>query len=436
MRRSVIALLFGLFVSQGIPAIADGGFFGRQEMEFSIPMQRAIILYNSPYETLIVQSSLDDTQGDLAWIIPVPSDPKFVRAVDPQSVSMMIEHVRPGIDDPSRDGYVPLIVASFMAILLAFILARTIRSSGPGPACAASTTFGCGWLLIVYVMAAATMRVGCAKTESAEGRELGKVGSYIGSIVKGKTGNAVIDWLSHRGYRVADRAQAALDIYAKEGWSFVALKVEKSKEASEHPVAISFASTKPLYPMRLTGVQSNPLRLELLIVGSTAYACSDLEVWRVIDSAYDWDQLSSVYPTGNPAFSFGTYLTGELSSKSMQHDYEFSPSDQGRFSAPLYPEDQRTLVYLQRVLLPAVPCVWVGLLVGFMLPGRRWRWLLIFTGVGLAIGVAYLVLSMRSARFVGATLSMPSDFDPPQLQRQTGQDRLDPVAPSRSSASQ
>lgn len=412
--RSLAAALIVVCAAIGPMARADGGFFGRQaEVEPTIPVQRAVVSFIDQVESLVVESKLEAQPGDYAWIVPMPSEPIAVKAFKSDDFDDLFQRGRPYVDDPTRSGYSAVIFSVLLAIVLAIILARYVRPNGGGAACGVGAGLGCIWFILLLVGFGLTTKVGCSKDEEAVGKSVGTVGSYDVSVVRGKTGDAVIKWLRDRRMLVPATASKVLDAYAEEGWYFLAIKYTHSGTSHPHPLLISFHTQHPLYPMRLTGVQKSPLRLEILFFGITAFASDRLETWRI-----EYDEPSNT-PHGRkdtePPLPWdnlpvATYMRGDLPPSQMQTDFEFTQVDRGKFAMSLYPLNQRLQVYLQR-MLPAVGfCIWIALMVAFLGGLNRFKCLLVGAAIGIAIGGTYLVYSLHHSRFVDAEVVMPA-FD-------------------------
>lgn len=409
--RSFGATLIVVCATIGPMARADGGFFGRQaEVEPTIPVQRAVVSFIDQVESMVVESKLEAPSGDYAWIVPVPSEPIAVKAFKSDDFDDLFQRGRPYVDDPIRSGYSAVIFSILLAIVLAITLARYVRPNGGGAACGAGAGLGCIWFILLLVGFGLTTKVGCSKDEEAIGKSVGTVGSYDVSVVRGKTGDAVIKWLKDRRMLVPATASKVLDSYAEEGWYFLAMKHTHSGTSHPHPLLISFHTQHPLYPMRLTGVQKSPLRLEILCFGITAFASDRLETWRIEN-----EETSHYLKDSQPRFPwdnlpFVTYLRGDLPPSLMQTDFEFAPVDRGKFAMSLYPSNQRLQVYLHRILPAVAFCIWIALMVAFLGGFNRFKCLLVGAAIGIAIGGTYLVYSLHHSRFVDAEVVMPA-FD-------------------------
>ena len=73
---------------------------------------------------------------------------------------------------------------------------------------------------------------------------------------------------------VPTNAEPVIASYVKDGWVFVATKVRRDKPDNEtstpHPLSFTFKTDKPIYPMRLTGVDNGPLSVDLYVFSARA----------------------------------------------------------------------------------------------------------------------------------------------------------------------
>ncbi len=94
------------------------------------------------------------------------------------------------------------------------------------------------------------------------------MGPYDVSIISGTDSNALIKWLNENEYLITDAAQSVIGFYVQKGWYFVALKI--SLEATSDtatalkPIKITFDSTQPIYPLKISSISSSEFA-EILI---------------------------------------------------------------------------------------------------------------------------------------------------------------------------
>ena len=93
------------------------------------------------------------------------------------------------------------------------------------------------------------------------GRET--VGGYDVSRLASGDPRALDRWLDANGYTLPGGAQPILSDYVDDGWRFVAIRLAPKAEGRLKPLAVSFGTDRPVYPMRLEQLASAPIDLTL-----------------------------------------------------------------------------------------------------------------------------------------------------------------------------
>ena len=95
------------------------------------------------------------------------------------------------------------------------------------------------------------------------------VGVFETTTIASHDAKALQAWLSQNGFTVPTNAEPVIASYVKDGWVFVATKVRRDKPDNEtstpHPLSFTFKTDKPVYPMRLTGLNSQSLNVDLYV---------------------------------------------------------------------------------------------------------------------------------------------------------------------------
>ena len=109
-----------------------------------------------------------------------------------------------------------------------------------------------------------------AETVSILDRRL--VGIFETTTIASRDPAALENWLRENGFVISSNAEPVIASYLKDGWVFVATKIRRDKPDNEtstpHPLSFTFKTDKPVYPMRLTGVDNGPLQIELYVFRS------------------------------------------------------------------------------------------------------------------------------------------------------------------------
>ena len=226
------------------------------------------------------------------------------------------------------------------------------------------------------------------------------VGVYDTATLRSPDGQAVFDWMAQNGFPTPTNIVPTLRAYAQEGWCFVASRIRLEgaapTSAKAHPLALTFKTQRPVYPLRLTGIGNDSCRVELYVFGPGRAEAPAFTVERCGVPSYQleaqhgrWrrlEELSIQHPllrrlvANSPA---ATKLVGRLTHRQMQQDAYLS------WSAPT--DTQRTLYSREGAMTTAadiaVSVLVAGLLVTYWgagsAPGRRQLWSRI--GIGLVL---------------------------------------------------
>jgi hypothetical protein len=331
----VVAILLLMVVAQ--LGAADGGFFGKNVgAKLTIPDQRAIIVWNEGQQTLFVESNLRAAAGEYSWVIPLPAPPTEIGKARPSVMDLVFGELPPLVQrrDSGERHDATLILCS--SLLAALIVLRW--RSGPR------------WhrLVLLFAIPAFVFILSPAATPDAAKSAAGggdvvrvldrqTIGSYDVSVVRSDDAKALAQWLDKAGTPLPDQAQSVIESYVKEGWCFMTARFRKEIEAdaSPHPIRIKFPAEKPIYPMRLTGVVSDRLDLDLVVIGPRVAECTPLRLLRsreLIDAEPEAEPMFNVlHPTvalrhadivtDLPERALATRLRGNLSRDQMQSDY-------------------------------------------------------------------------------------------------------------------
>lgn len=205
--------------------VADGKVFvwRNEKADVFQPAQKAVIDWDGTTETLTIQTKYSGPAEELAWIVPVPSKPTVKRG-DAKIFELMSKRTQ----EPD--------------------IAYTDFS---GPA------------------------AGMAGRGPLEWRK--RVGAYDVALLSPVGAESVIQWLKQNEYGVDREAEAVLEAYVQKQWWVVASKIhrdaltamtrERLTSGTLHPLEMTFASDKCVYPFRLTSQVAGPVEILLYIEG-------------------------------------------------------------------------------------------------------------------------------------------------------------------------
>ena len=95
--------------------------------------------------------------------------------------------------------------------------------------------------------------------ESVEVFASGEVGPYGFDVVGSEDPDALVSWLRDNSYRVTEAMEPLIDLYVEEQFVFLAMKLRPDQGAQDvEPVKVTYPSSQPMIPLRLTAVAANP----------------------------------------------------------------------------------------------------------------------------------------------------------------------------------
>ncbi|MBN1657107.1 MAG: DUF2330 domain-containing protein [Anaerolineae bacterium] len=232
-----LALL--LLFTGATPAHADGYIIPIEEPSSSVMAdQKAVLVHRDGREELILSAGIVPGEAqDLAWIIPVPAVPEV--QVAGEAVFEALDRISAPeiVYRAERRGGLPLPFGG-------------LGAAAPPPA-----------------------------VEVIERRQ---VDVYDVAVLAAGDAAGLLAWLDAEGFVVPATLAPALDAYAAEGWSFVALRLAPGTHpgalTDARPVWLSFEAPEPVYPMRLTAAVDRPLSVRLYLLAEHRHELPGFEV--------------------------------------------------------------------------------------------------------------------------------------------------------------
>jgi hypothetical protein len=225
MRRILItvATLLSLQVitPMAAQACACGGFVGDQKIQ--VRQETAIVELAPGKETVTMQFAAETTATKAAWVMPVPGKADLTLG-NAEAFTYLDEFTKPEYRDVPLEGGGP----------------GGDRAAGAAPAAAAVEV-----------------------TQQVE------IGPYEVAQLTGTDSTAVAQWLAQNGFTLPANLETGLRPYLTEGWSLTAVRLtagQGSLRGNLPPLRITFDTTKPVYPMRLSGQASSPQALRLYVL--------------------------------------------------------------------------------------------------------------------------------------------------------------------------
>ena len=253
MRKPILFIVL-IILLEGRPILADGFVLTTirpithtTKAKVSSDVQKALIVWHDGQETLHIKSNYTGPVSDFAWVIPVPSQPTVKRSI--WILFREAERVtRPQV--------------------------TVITGYRPG-----GLKFGCAASMQEQKE---TPPTGVRQLQTLNIREL-----HI-DIVEATDSGGFIRWLLDHQYAVDKKAEPILQEYIDAKFYFVVTKISKSSAWGERkgltetvsggltPLAITFATEKPFYPLAISAISSAPEN-ELLLLTAAPHRLDPVE---------------------------------------------------------------------------------------------------------------------------------------------------------------
>ena len=304
----------------------------------TIPDQRALICFSNGVERLVIETRFAGAGTNFAWIVPFPAKPTIEEATT--GLFPTLQYLfRPKIIHDVPKYYQGVLLA--MAFLLLIVL---MRRTGSTVIEVVVVLFGILLLAAMLLPALGTagirsMADGANETVDVLDRQT--VGAFETATIQSTNATELRKWLTENEFNLPTNVLPAIDGYVKDGWLFVASKVRRDLPANAtnilHPLSFTFKTDKAVYPMRLTGVNSTHVKIELYVFGPGRAEAENFEVERATYANYppmpsehhyfsssvgNPEVLNVLHPimrkwTGEP---MATKLVGDLSAAEMKTD--------------------------------------------------------------------------------------------------------------------
>lgn len=404
-RGPIIAVLCALGVLLlALPraATADGKIFSNiPAAKVDIPDQEALIAWHNGQQTLAIETRFTTSAGnaakdsaDFAWVVPLPSIPEITPA-SPGLFPSLRAMTAPLVREHREDYATPLLLGAALLMLVIYMVKyrRTLSR--------AERLAGGGLLLVGFLVLSPMILMMLGKSRGIESPpgsittlHRAIVGSYDAQVVSSTDPGAMSAWLKEHGYIAGPDVDASIAQHVRDGWCFAALRLRTDASTSgpltPHPVVFRFASPAPTYPLRLTGVNNGPLRVDLYVFGSGTARSPHFAVERSAAlhrpepqpfeddpdprqvRAPTAEEVTLTHAAINPLAGRATHvtkLTATLQPEHMLRDatIEFTPFQS-------FAREFQTALGRHRIVLNAGSLTYVaGLLLTLLIFARRWK---------------------------------------------------------------
>ena len=456
-----LALLILLLVNSAPTGLADGKVFARPEVlaKVEIPNQQALIYHGAGVECLVIETAFLGEGTNFGWVVPLPSEPK-VQPVAESFFPSLQQAFQPRLLHYIHHYYLGILFVCGLAFLawrsfkdevvwltdlpLCLLLAVGVGLLGKSVLlsvltlgftigtrlCIRSTTSFTvvvlfGMLLAVWMTAALNLdQLGLVQTLGSDGEPTNEpraevtvlsvqhAGVFDATTIRGTNPRAILEWLTSNGFAAPKSIEPVVRDYVERGWVFVASKVQRESSASAvtslHPLAFTFATATPVYPLKLTGVDNGKCAIDLYVFGLKRATASHFKATRCDRVAHNLPDTPSKrwqswLRVANPEVlnclsnsTVGTKLSATLTPQQMKADAEITWRRFSRRGATVYSHAGATILALN-VGVPLAVLGW--LLVGASRGGwgvnetfiARWQCLVILAALVLGLVIFWLL---------------------------------------------
>jgi hypothetical protein len=324
-----------------VAALADGMVVPTiaYPAKITIPDQRALICFTNGTERLVIETRFTGAGTNFAWVVPLPSQPVIEEATT--GLFPTLQYLfRPQIIHDVPRHYVWILSVFGLVFLIRFLLKH------------ASVGFAIALFLLLFLVAAlllpATSTAGMKGMKAISSEQVSildrkLVGVFETTTIASHDAKALQTWLTENGYSVPTNSEPVIAGYVEDGWVFAAIKVRRDTAAADtstpNPLSFIFKTDKPVYPMRLTGLNGQPLSVELYVFGPARAEAAHFAVERCTRPNYpepppndfwswNWSRVSPEIPNiVHPllrkwvkGLSVATKLTATLLPAEMRQD--------------------------------------------------------------------------------------------------------------------
>jgi hypothetical protein len=229
-----IAFLYCLAFAIAPPnLLADGcfvvpKFVWDKHRDINEPTQKAIIVHDAGREELMLQVKYDGPLEEFGWLIPVPNLPTVMKG----SMECFYE--------------------------LSKFTQKNLESR--------------------WHTATLSIKGGSAEEEPpVKVIEVKTVGAYDIAVLSTKNSAALENWLKENQFAFPANAAGVIDAYVKQHWYFIAVKINlqggslastsgKLASGELHPLQISFASERCVFPLKISSLNNTPSEVQVYVL--------------------------------------------------------------------------------------------------------------------------------------------------------------------------
>ena len=405
----IAATVAGFFIFTDT-TYADGKAFPMEAFPKTpdIPSQKAMILWRDKVETLIVESAFQTESPEVGWVLPLPANPTKIEVAKPGMLKSLSMSLRPELKIVSKNSrnWFFFILASSAALVIVLIYPQS-------------------WLKVIAICVFLIF-VASITLPSLGGRFAGgygempgiqitqqiSVGNYDVTVLRADAAEKLSGWLAANKLTPLSTAdKKVIDSYISDKWVFAVARIRKEGQqiATPHPIAVTFAAEKPIYPMKLTALSGGgKTRVELFIVADQSATAKEFQVVACdkfkpiaggsVDGEADYykadstnliigntDACAKLWP-GCVVTKLTADLTPEMMTQDVSIDLseKFNPARQWFYTA----ESRNNIFTIICIAGLSIVLIWLGLICRNRRKPKK---------VGLIVAIVFALLSLSAA---------------------------------------
>lgn len=288
----VIARVCLLVLASLLPmsVLADGMVIPQRAFAIpQIPDQQALIHYANGTETLVIKTSFTGQGTNFAWVVPLPAVARIVPASTGLFPTLQTIF-QPKVVLSVRHYWIVLPIAALVICLIELVRREPFFWL---------LVLGLLLLLLLLAMlllpalAPARSRAGAPASLAANVHVLNRqtVGLFDTLTIQSADPSALVNWLEENGFRTPTNMAPVIADYVRAGWVFAAARLQDETGAemsrATHPLAFTFKTPKPVYPLRLTATGGAACRIDLYVFGPSRAEVPGFTVQRCEAPRYD-----------------------------------------------------------------------------------------------------------------------------------------------------
>jgi hypothetical protein len=271
-----------------------------------IPDQQALISFRDGRETLVIETAFTGKGTDFAWVVPTPAVPDIRPSPDHLLSALSYEAQADLISQVPDLRVVALLLAGGLLVARHAGRGRERRWRRGAAAMAAVALvlqLAAGGSAVSDSSVATAGPVGSTLTlpttpreELVEVRQRATIDGFDTVTLAARDPDALAAWLAGNGYSVPRGLADVAAAYVRDGWVFNAIRLRRDADTQDtnriRPLVFTFPAEAPVYPMRLTGLTTEPVNVRLFVAGPARAVAEGFTSTRCASLTTDFERES------------------------------------------------------------------------------------------------------------------------------------------------